>query len=103
MRELTPALRSDYPTPQHRNGKTNLDVMVLEELTLLLTSMCGPNGPTNQLNYHPDTSWDLSWPILISCPIYDLLECTKGLVLLNNNHRVSMTHGNNMISERHFD
>ena len=102
IRKMTPELRG-HPTPHHQNGKTVLDVTSLEVLTLLLISMCGSNGPTNQLNYHPDTFWDLSWPILISCCIYDLLKCTKGLVLLNNNHSVSMTHGNNMISERRFD
>lgn len=44
IRKPTPALRS-HPTLNHRNGKADLDVMGLEKLTLLLTSMCGLNGP----------------------------------------------------------
>jgi hypothetical protein len=33
-------------------------------------------------------------------PIAELLECTKGLVLQIQNYRISMTQGNNRISER---
>lgn len=40
----------------------------------------------------------LAHPIIF--PIYDLLECVKGLVLQNNSWRISMTRGNSGISER---
>ena len=33
-------------------------------------------------------------------PINELLECMKGLVLQIQNYRISMTQGNNRISER---
>ena len=33
-------------------------------------------------------------------PIYELLECMKGLVLQIQNYRISMTQGNNRISKR---
>lgn len=38
-----------------------------------------------------------------SCPIYDLLGCTKGLVPTNDDCRISRTQGSNRLSERHFD
>ena len=33
-------------------------------------------------------------------PIYELLECMKGLVLQIQNYRISMTQGNNRIFEK---
>ena len=35
-------------------------------------------------------------------PIFDLLECVKGLVLWNKNPRISMTRDNSTIAERSF-
>lgn len=36
-------------------------------------------------------------------PIYDPLELIKGLVLPNNNCRISMTSGNSRMAERSFN
>ena len=34
--------------------------------------------------------------------VYDLLECLKGLDLMNHSHRISMTQSNSKISKRRF-
>lgn len=36
-------------------------------------------------------------------PIYELLQCAKGLIIWRINDRISMTQGDSSISERNFD
>ena len=46
------------------------------------------NSATTQTQVHPNTY-----------PIYDLLDCVKGLVLQNQSCKISTTRGNNRISK----
>ncbi|KAL6035433.1 hypothetical protein STEG23_001178 [Scotinomys teguina] len=75
--------------------------MDMEELALP-PHLKGPSqwsGPTNSATTQTYTlSLEIAHPNIY--PIYDLLECVKGLFLWNNNHRISMTQGNSRISER---
>lgn len=48
---------------------------------------------TDQLNYHPGPQPDI-------CPMENLLELVKGLVLWNDTSRISMTGGSQGTSER---
>lgn len=46
---------------------------------------------------------DLGIAHTTGCPISDLLECVRGLVLWNDGSSSPMTLGNNRISVRHFN
>lgn len=63
---------------------------------MLITHGC----QANQLSYHQAQiqGFDLTNPIIY--PSYELLEQVNGSVLLFQSCRISMTQGNNRISER---
>ena len=52
----------------------------------------------NQLSYQPGPDFELVHPSIY--PIYELLECVKGLVLLSQSCRICMTRDNSRLSEK---
>lgn len=71
--------------------------MDLGELALSRTWESSPGGQDWPVQLPPRATF---WGHPNICPIYDLLECAKGLVLQNNSYRTSPTQDG--ISKRNF-
>lgn len=75
-----PLLGKAGPTPHHRHGSTGHS-----------PDIGGPSTLSEQPSYHQIYIQGFEWALSNIYPIYDLLECMKGLVLWNLRHRISIT------------